>query len=514
MSQDRLILRDTQSPFTGQYADITQGSVLSWAQMDGNFIYLKGETIYSATTVNGSVTLKKLNGNDISFPLDISLSGLSEIYYPLTGNPAGYLTQDEVLSFSASTEFPVVGEAETIYIAEDTGLGYTWNGSTYTLISTTGIAGLGTPNFIPKFLSANTITNSRFFDGGASGGRYGELGGSNIQFVSGSNRFLKINRAQSNMEFILGNPGFSQPNIIYSNNNLDGTQIMANGNISLFAGSTLEGFTREGFRVLSGGTVMINQTPLTGTTSDSLLVRDISGNVKSLSVSAITNSYLLLDGSNANTNINIGANSLEMVDGNDLSYISPSLFEIYTDDGIYSTSLYQGGIDGFEIVGLNKKRFRLQAALGLGIGTNGNTPNSHYAWIKSDNITAEETFQLPNKSGSGGTFAMVEYLVYTALLSQSGTDAPTAIVLENTLGFTPTFSRSNAGLYNINATEFSTIDVDKLLIFTGTGNVGGNINLNVFTVFSGGATIDLQVASGGANVDILNNTPIEIRIYP
>ena len=40
------------------------------------------------------------------------------------------------------------------------------------------------------------------------------------------------------------------------------------------------------------------------------------------------------------------------------------------------------------------------------------------------------------------------YKVYRALLTQEGTDAPTAIVFENTLGGTPIWTRSDAGIYN------------------------------------------------------------------
>jgi hypothetical protein len=39
------------------------------------------------------------------------------------------------------------------------------------------------------------------------------------------------------------------------------------------------------------------------------------------------------------------------------------------------------------------------------------------------------------------------YKKYVAQLSQSGSDDPTAVVLENTLGFTPDWKRNSAGLY-------------------------------------------------------------------
>ena len=60
---DNLILRTLTSP----YGDTTKGSVLSQGELDTNFITLKGDVIYTAETNNGITTLKKYNGNDISF---------------------------------------------------------------------------------------------------------------------------------------------------------------------------------------------------------------------------------------------------------------------------------------------------------------------------------------------------------------------------------------------------------------------------------------------------------------
>lgn len=59
---NKLILRSQASP----YGDITKGSVLSHADVDNNFINLKGDLIYTATSENGLITFNKLNGNNIS----------------------------------------------------------------------------------------------------------------------------------------------------------------------------------------------------------------------------------------------------------------------------------------------------------------------------------------------------------------------------------------------------------------------------------------------------------------
>ena len=58
-----LILRSENSP----YNDVVKSSVLSFAEMDNNLIFLKGLAIYTAITNSGIVTLKKYNGDEIKF---------------------------------------------------------------------------------------------------------------------------------------------------------------------------------------------------------------------------------------------------------------------------------------------------------------------------------------------------------------------------------------------------------------------------------------------------------------
>ena len=104
------------------------------------------------------------------------------------------------------------------------------------------------------------------------------------------------------------------------------------------------------------------------------------------------------------------------------------------------------------------------------------------------------------------------YKVYTALLSQTGTNAPTATVLENTTGETPTLSRTNVGVYIINLTSPQN---KTFVLSTPSSNF---IFQNIF-VASGGTTIRISTASlVGSTITptdgILQITPIEIRIYP
>lgn len=57
-----LILRTLTSP----YSDQTKGNVLTHADVDNNFIYLKGQSIYTATTSGSTISLSKLNGDSLT----------------------------------------------------------------------------------------------------------------------------------------------------------------------------------------------------------------------------------------------------------------------------------------------------------------------------------------------------------------------------------------------------------------------------------------------------------------
>ena len=79
---NNLILRTLSSPFPPPYSDTTRGSVLSQADVDNNFIYLKGQIIYSAETNGSNILLKKINGEELVFDLGGSYwtSGSTGLY--------------------------------------------------------------------------------------------------------------------------------------------------------------------------------------------------------------------------------------------------------------------------------------------------------------------------------------------------------------------------------------------------------------------------------------------------
>jgi hypothetical protein len=99
------------------------------------------------------------------------------------------------------------------------------------------------------------------------------------------------------------------------------------------------------------------------------------------------------------------------------------------------------------------------------------------------------------------------YKVYTALLTQSGTDAPVATVLENTLGFTPTYSYEAVGAYNINHTGGFPAAKTFTYISPTTDNGG-------FDAFiSGGLDDFISISTINGDNGLINNR-IEIRVYP
>lgn len=109
-------------------------------------------------------------------------------------------------------------------------------------------------------------------------------------------------------------------------------------------------------------------------------------------------------------------------------------------------------------------------------------------------------------TGGGGSS---DYLSYVALLTQSGTSAPTATVLQNNTGLTWTFDYVDVGDYDA-VPSIAPSDDNKVLVFGGDGT--GDITKMRWR--SGSAKIETKNSSFASDNGRLSNTPIEIRIYP
>lgn len=110
------------------------------------------------------------------------------------------------------------------------------------------------------------------------------------------------------------------------------------------------------------------------------------------------------------------------------------------------------------------------------------------------------------------------YQVLVGNLTQTGTSAPTFTIFENTTGVSYTTSRVAAGDYEITATSGAPFTANKTQVYISNYNqvVGSTFNITGFIIYSTvSISINTSDASAFAGVDeTLQNTPIEIRIYP
>lgn len=118
------------------------------------------------------------------------------------------------------------------------------------------------------------------------------------------------------------------------------------------------------------------------------------------------------------------------------------------------------------------------------------------------------------------------YLVYTALLTQSGTSAPVATVLQNTLG-TVTYSYNSLGNYNINLPS-SLVEKTFVQAIAYNSAGGGSVSQDAFIIQRSSlpnpnSLINLKfsrITSNGvgtityAQLDDNWTGTIEIRVYP
>lgn len=151
---------------------------------------------------------------------------------------------------------------------------------------------------------------------------------------------------------------------------------------------------------------------------------------------------------------------------------------------------------------------------GINVGSHAgdpSTPTNGDLWY--DSAANELTARINGANvalGAGGGGA--SYLVYTALLNQSGTSAPVATVLQNTLGGTVVWTRTGTGQYA--GTLAGAFTANKTVIFMPSSYGGGIARFNL--VFRTSTNeVNIRVLDDGLSLpDGLPETPIEIRVYP
>lgn len=103
------------------------------------------------------------------------------------------------------------------------------------------------------------------------------------------------------------------------------------------------------------------------------------------------------------------------------------------------------------------------------------------------------------------------YLLYTALLSQSGTDAPVATVLENTLGGTVVWTREDDGQYRGTLSGAFPFETTVIFMMNTSGSLASQ--LTAFPA-DGDSVLVYSGSSGSLSDEQLSSTSIEIRVYP
>ena len=134
------------------------------------------------------------------------------------------------------------------------------------------------------------------------------------------------------------------------------------------------------------------------------------------------------------------------------------------------------------------------------LGTKVPTINSDEKQITS-NVTIAALAALINSGSVAG------YKTYTALLTQAGTAAPVATILQNTTSETFTWTRQSAGNYTITASS-SLFTVDKTIVFLNGGSAENNHDI------AWGRVSDTVINLNTHNSDgKLTAGSIEIRVY-
>ena len=124
-------------------------------------------------------------------------------------------------------------------------------------------------------------------------------------------------------------------------------------------------------------------------------------------------------------------------------------------------------------------------------------------------------YSLKNKVNKNQTIA--PYKVYTALLTQSGTDAPVATVLENTLEGTVTWTYEDVGLYLAACSGcFTENKTMTILSLWGDDNVTPKLGYSEWVSVNNIYLRLLNMAQNPDNSLGWSNilTSIEIRVYP
>tara|TARA_A100001201_G_C3956125_1_gene161161 strand:+ start:24 stop:470 length:447 start_codon:yes stop_codon:yes gene_type:complete len=118
-----------------------------------------------------------------------------------------------------------------------------------------------------------------------------------------------------------------------------------------------------------------------------------------------------------------------------------------------------------------------------------------------------QTNPTKNFTVDGVVQAGIGYTAYTALVTQTGTDAPVATILKNNTGYTYTWARTGGGTYTITASG-NAFTSNKTIVFINLGeySFGG-----VPIVWTRTSDTVITITTGGDGR--ITNGSFEVRIY-
>jgi len=125
---------------------------------------------------------------------------------------------------------------------------------------------------------------------------------------------------------------------------------------------------------------------------------------------------------------------------------------------------------------------------------------------KTENLT--RNFTVANIAAFANSYSL-GYTVYTALITQTGTAAPVATVLQNTTGGTIAWSRTSTGSYKAVISGTTYVE-NKTAVIISTTNASKSISAIRKTTTD--VTLE-QKDLANALEDGFDNVTIEIRIY-
>ena len=136
----------------------------------------------------------------------------------------------------------------------------------------------------------------------------------------------------------------------------------------------------------------------------------------------------------------------------------------------------------------------------------GNSPSGRYVVVDDETKRLNVGVPIENVGKS--------YKEYVALISQSGTNDPTAIELVNELGVTVDYGRGGPGMYTASLSDAVLTENKTVIIMQQPTLVSGSDELTTGITILGDDEFDFNTFKNGTlSDDALTNTSLLIRVY-